>query len=60
MTQDDLKSIFQIYCLKEFGSPEKKLFGMEYENFIMIPKMKDKAKTFEPLHVEGSSGFFRI
>jgi len=60
MTQDDLKSIFQIYCLKEFGSPEKKLFGMEYENFIMIPKMKDKVKIFEPLHVEGSSGVFRI
>ena len=49
MTLDELKSIFQSYCCKEAGSPEKKLFGMEYENFVMIPKGHDKEKTFDPL-----------
>ena len=60
MTLDELKSIFQSYCCKEAGSPEKKLFGMEYENFVMIPKGHDKEKTFDPLPVEGDSGVFRI
>ena len=60
MTLDELKSIFQSYCCKKAGSPEKKLFGMEYENFIMIPKGHDKEKTFDPLPVEGDSGVFRI
>ena len=60
MTLDELKSIFQSYCCKEAGSPEKKLFGMEYENFVMIPKGQDKEKTFDPLPVEGDSGVFRI
>ena len=60
MTLDELKSIFQSYCCKEAGSPEKKLFGMEYENFVMIPKGPDKEKTFDPLPVEGDSGVFRI
>ena len=60
MTLDELKSIFQSYCCKEAGSPEKKLFGMEYENFVMIPKGDDKAKKFDPLQVEGDSGVFRI
>ena len=60
MTLDELKSIFQSYCCKEVGSPEKKLFGMEYENFVMIPKDFDKGKKFYPLPVEGDSGVFRI
>ena len=60
MTLDELKSIFQNYCCMEAGSPEKKLFGMEYENFVMIPKGHDKEKTFDPLPVEGDSGVFRI
>ena len=60
MTLDELKSIFQSYCCKEAGSPEKKLFGMEYENFVMIPKGFDKENTFVPLPVEGDSGVFRI
>ena len=60
MTLDELKSIFQSYKCKESGSPEKKLFGMEYENFVMIPKEDDTAKTFEPLQVEGDKGVFRI
>ena len=33
---------------------------MEYENFVMIPKRGDAAKTFEPLQVEGGYGVFRI
>ena len=60
MLQDELKSIFQSYCCKKAGFPEKKLFGMEYENFVMIPKGDDKEKTFGPLPVEGDSGVFRI
>ena len=55
MTLDELKSIFQNYCCIEAGTPEKKLFGMEYENFVMIPKENDKTKKFDPLPVEGDS-----
>tara|TARA_B100000579_G_scaffold409503_1_gene398614 strand:- start:227 stop:1570 length:1344 start_codon:yes stop_codon:yes gene_type:complete len=60
MTVDELKSIFQSYCLKEAGSPEKNLFGLEYENFVMIPKKDDNSKIFEPLQMESDSGVFRI
>ncbi len=60
MTVDELKSIFQSYCFKEAGSPEKNLFGLEYENFVMIPKKDDNSKTFEPLQMESDSGVFRI
>ncbi len=60
MTTDELKSIFQSYCCKDVNSPGKKLFGLEYENFVMIPKENDTAKTFEPLQVEGDKGVFRI
>ena len=60
MTTDELKSIFQSYCCKDGDSPGKKLFGLEYENFVMIPKADDTAKTFEPLQVEGDKGVFRI
>jgi len=60
MTTEELKSIFQSYCSKDVNSPGKKLFGLEYENFVMIPKRNDTAKTFEPLQVEGDKGVFRI
>ena len=60
MTTDELKSIFQSYCCKDGDSPVKKLFGLEYENFVMIPKRDDRTKTFEPLQVEGDKGVFRI
>ena len=60
MTTDELKTIFQSYCGRDGDSPVKKLFGLEYENFVMIPKEDDTAKTFEPLQVEGDKGVFRI
>ena len=60
MILDELKSIFQSYCTKDGDTPEKKLFGLEYENFVMIPKEDDRAKTFEPLQVEGDMRVFRI
>jgi len=60
MTLDELKSIFQSYCFKEAGSPEKKLFGLEYENFVMIPKGDYTLKTFEPSQIEGECGVFKI
>ena len=60
MTLDELKSIFQSYCFKEAGSPEKNLFGLEYENFVMVPKGDDTVKTFEPPQIEGDYGVFRI
>ena len=60
MTLDELKSIFESYCFKEAGSPEKKLFGLEYENFVMIPKWDDTVKKFEPIKIEGNNGVFRI
>ena len=63
MKLDELKSIFQSYCSKDAGSPEKKLFGMEYENFVMVPKGDDKAKNL--LHyqlkvIQGFSRFWKI
>ena len=60
MTTDELKSIFQSYCSKDGDSPGKKLFGLEYENFVMIPKGNNTTKTFEPLQIEGDKGVFRI
>ena len=57
---DELKSIFQSYCFKDGASQEKKLFGLEYENFVFIPKGDDTTKPFEPLQVEGDKGVFRI
>ena len=60
MTPDELKSIFQSYCLKKPGSPEKNLFGLEYENFVMIPKCVDTVKKFEPSQIEGDYGVFKI
>ena len=60
MTLDELKSIFQSYCFKEAGAPEKNLYGLEYENFVMIPKGDDTVKTFDPSQIEGDYGVFRI
>ncbi|GIT03095.1 MAG: hypothetical protein CM1200mP28_03540 [Deltaproteobacteria bacterium] len=45
MTLDELKSIFQSYCSKEVGSPEKKTFRNGIRNFVMIPKDHYKEKN---------------
>jgi len=37
MTLEELKSLFLGYCRKEDGAPDKQLFGLEYENFVMVP-----------------------
>jgi len=60
MTLDELKSIFQSYCCKEAGSPEKKLFGIEYENFVMIPRAMIRQKNlihYQLKVIQGFSGF---
>ena len=46
MTLKELKTIFESYCRKESGSAEKKLFGMEYENFVMVPEKNYIEKNF--------------
>ena len=60
MTLDELKSIFLSYCCNEAGTPDKKLFGLEYENFVMNPKENEQTQSFVPLSVEGDSGVFRV
>jgi len=60
MTLDELKFLFESYCQKVIGSPEKKLFGMEYENFVMVPKNNSKEKIFHPISIDGSSGVYSV
>ena len=60
MTLEELKSLFLGYCRKEDGTPDKQLFGLEYENFVMVPNNDDGEECFHPLPVEGESGVFRV
>ncbi|MDC0246871.1 glutamate-cysteine ligase family protein [Deltaproteobacteria bacterium] len=60
MTIDDLKSLFLGYCQKESGTPSKKLIGIEYENFVIIPCEDHSGNGFRPLPVDGDSGVFSI
>ena len=60
MTLEELKSLFIGYCHKEYGAPDKQLFGMEYENFVMVPNNDDGKECFHPLPVEGKSGVYRV
>jgi len=60
MTLEELKSLFLGYCRKENGTPDKQLFGLEYENFVMVPNNDDGEECFHPLPVEGESGVFRV
>jgi glutamate--cysteine ligase len=60
MTNNDLKSLFQGYCRKEHGTPDKQLIGMEYENFVFIPDGDKTEDGFRPLPVDGDSGVFRV
>jgi len=60
MIFSELKSLFQSYCKKENDSAEKKLFGMEYENFVMVPKNNYKEKKFFPISIDGDSGVYSI
>ena len=60
MTLEELKSLFLGYCRKEDGAPDKQLFGLEYENFVMVPNNDDGEECYHPLPVEGESGVFRV
>ena len=60
MTLKELKSLFESYCIKESGFTEKKLFGMEYENFVMVPENNSIRKKFQPMPIFGDSGVFSV
>ena len=44
------------YCRKETADPDKQLFGMEYENFVLVPNNNNKGDSYHPLPVDGDSG----
>ena len=44
------------YCRKETAAPDKQLFGMEYENFVLVPNNNNKGDSYHPLPVDGDSG----
>ena len=56
MTFDDFKLLFLSYCRKEADSPDKQLFGLEYENFVLVPNNGHKKDSYHPLPVDGDSG----
>jgi len=56
----DLKSLFQEYCETRNEAKNKQLFGMEYENFILVPKYDNKDLIFQPLSVDGKPGVFSV
>ena len=56
MTFNDLKLLFYSYCRKEKDIPDKKLFGLEYENFVLVPKNEHNGDCFNPLPVDGDNG----
>ena len=56
MIHKELKSLFLGYCRKEASAPNKQLFGLEYENFVMVPNNDDGEECFHPLPVEGKFG----
>ena len=60
MIHNDLKSHFLGYCHKESSDLDKKLIGMEYENFILIPDKDNPEESFLPLPVDGESGIFSV
>ncbi len=53
MTVDELKSLFLDYCQKDPASTNKQLIGMEYENFILVPKKHKHHSDLYPLPVHG-------
>ena len=53
MTVDELKSLFLDYCQKDPASINKQLIGMEYENFILVPKKHKHRSDLYPLPVHG-------
>ena len=56
MTFNDLKLLFLSYCRKEANTPDKQLFGLEYENFVLVPNNGHKRDSYHPLPVDGDSG----
>ena len=56
MTFNDLKLLFLSYCRKEADTPDKQLFGLEYENFVLVPNNDHKGDSYYPLPVDGDSG----
>ena len=56
MTFNDLKSCFIGYCRKGTDTLDSKLFGLEYENFVLVPKNDHKGDCFHPLPVDGDFG----
>ena len=60
MEISDLKYLFKTFSFREPGSKGKKLFGMEYENFIFVPNEEKKELQFLPLSLNGDPGIFSV
>ena len=60
MTIDDLKNLFQGYCKSESSTAKNQMFGLEYENFILVPNKDGKNTCFRPLTIDGHSGVFSV
>ena len=60
MTRNDLKSLFIGYCQKEADTPDKRLFGLEYENFVMVPNNDNLEEGYHPLPVDGDAGVYSV
>jgi len=63
MTLEELKSLFLGYCRKENGAPDKQLFGLEYENFVMVPNnetVKNVSTRYLLKENPEFSGFWKI
>ena len=50
MEISDLKHLFESFCKKGCQTNGKKLFGMEYENFILVPKNNSKVDFVRSLY----------
>ncbi len=60
MQINELKSLFENFCKKKSPLKQKDLFGIEYENFVLIQRKDNKSNYFEPISFEGDSGIFRV
>ncbi|MBC8257798.1 MAG: glutamate--cysteine ligase [SAR324 cluster bacterium] len=60
MNISELKSLFIDYCRNENGASDKQLFGLEYENFVLVPQDANPNQTYSPMPIEGETGVFSV
>ena len=60
MNFNDLKLLFHSYCRKEANTPDKQLFGLEYENFVLVPNNDHNGNSYHALPIDGDSGVYGV